>query len=387
VHLGARRRPVDFALQPVHSRFRRLEQHPMLEDMVARARRGEGQFAYEHRIVISDGSLKYIHLVGHTVHGANGRLEYIGAAQDVTQRRLAEEQLRERELNLRRITETIPGMLWSATPAGEVDYCNRPWLEFAAMTEEQAKGWGWATAIYPNDRDGLIESWHSSLASGIPLDLEARMRRFDGAYRWFLFRANPLRDESGNIIKWYGTNTDIEDRRRGEDALRASELSWRQIIDNVPGFVHTTSAIGEVEFISRQTIEYFGKTKEELKDWSRLDIVHPDDLPHLARLLDDPQGHVVVAGRHGVEVIERPVELAQLRPAEVAAHGRVVSPVGEQEVACPQKVGCSAHRGIILLMPRERTLAAHSSPPRTRGANTIRLPEVHETNETKMASR
>ena len=243
---------------------------PMLEDMVARARRGEGQFAYEHRIVISDGSIKYIHLVGHTVHDANGRLEYIGAAQDVTQRRLAEEQLRERELNLRRITQTIPGMLWSATPEGEVDYCNRPWLEFAAMTEEQAKGWGWATAIYPDDRDGLIESWHSSLASGIPLDLEARMRRFDGAYRWFLFRANPLRDESGNIIKWYGTNIDIEDRKRGEDALRASELSWRQIIDNIPGFVHTTSAMGEVEFISRQTIEYFGKTREELKDWSRL---------------------------------------------------------------------------------------------------------------------
>ena len=94
--------------------------------MVARARRGEGHFAYEHRIVIPDGSIKYIHLVGHTVRDASGRLEYIGAAQDVTQRRLAEEQLRERELNLRRITQTIPGMLWSATPEGEVDYCNHP---------------------------------------------------------------------------------------------------------------------------------------------------------------------------------------------------------------------------------------------------------------------
>jgi PAS domain S-box-containing protein len=257
------------------------EDLPMLEDMVARARRGEGTFAYEHRIVTPDGSIKYIHLVGHTVRDANGRLEYIGAAQDVTQRRLAEEQLRDRELNLRRVTQIIPGMLWSATPEGEVDYCNRPWLEFAAMTEEQAKGWGWATAIYPDDRNGLIESWHSSLASGIPLDMEARVRRFDGAYRWFLFRANPLRDESGNIIKWYGTNIDIEDRKRGEEALRASELSWRQIIDNIPGFVHTTSAMGEVEFLNQQLLEYFGKSSEELKDWSRLDIVHPDDLPRV----------------------------------------------------------------------------------------------------------
>jgi PAS domain S-box-containing protein len=255
------------------------EDVPMLEDMVARARRGESQFAYEHRIVMPEGSIKYIHLAGHTVRGGNGRLEYIGAAQDVTQRRLAEEQRRERELNLRRITQTIPGMLWSATPEGEVDYCNRPWLEFAAMTAEQAKGWGWATAIYPDDRDRLIESWHSSLTSGTPFDAEARMRRFDGAYRWFLFRANPLRDECGKIIKWYGTNVDIEDRKRREEALEASELSWRQIIDNIPGFVSALSATGEVEFINRQTLEYFGTTNEEFKDWTRLGIVHPDDLP------------------------------------------------------------------------------------------------------------
>jgi PAS domain S-box-containing protein len=116
----------------------------------------------------------------------------------------------EHELNLSVITQTIPGMLWTATHEGEVDYCNRPWLDFAAMTAEQAKGWGWATAIYPDDRDGLIECWNSCLASGTPFDVEARMRRYDGAYRWFLFRANPLRNESGKIVKWYGTNIDIE---------------------------------------------------------------------------------------------------------------------------------------------------------------------------------
>jgi PAS domain S-box-containing protein len=257
------------------------EDVPLLADMMARAQRGEADFEYEHRIVIPDGSIKYIHLVGHLVRDANGRPEYRGAAQDVTQRRLAEERLRERELNLRRITQTIPGMLWSATPEGEVDYCNRPWLEFAAMSEDQAKGWGWTCVLFPDDRAGMIESWRASLASGRPLDAEARMRRFDGTYRWFLFRANPLRDESETIIKWYGTNTDIEDRKRREEALRASELSWRQIIDNIPAFVHTTSAAGEVEFLNRQLLEYFGKSEEELKDWSRNGVVHPDDLPRV----------------------------------------------------------------------------------------------------------
>jgi PAS domain S-box-containing protein len=170
-------------------------------------------------------------------------------------------------------------MLWCATPEGAVDYCNHPWLDFASMTAEQAKGWGWAAAIYPEDRDGLLECWRSCLASGTPFDMEARMRRFDGAYRWFIFRANPLQDESGKILRWFGTNIEIEDRKRREEVLQAAELSWRQIIDSVPGFVYALSATGEPEFINRRTLEYFGKSKEELKDWSRLGIVHPDDLP------------------------------------------------------------------------------------------------------------
>jgi PAS domain S-box-containing protein len=103
----------------------------------------------------------------------------------------------------------------------------------------------------------------------------------DGAYRWFLFRANPLRDEAGNIFKWCGTNIDIEDRRRGEEDLRARELSWRQIVDNIPGLIATMGALGEVEFLNRQTLEYFGKTGEALKNWSLIGVVHPDDLPRV----------------------------------------------------------------------------------------------------------
>ena len=118
----------------------------------------------------------------------------------------------------------------------------------------------------------------AALALSSTIGAEARMRRFDGAYRWFLFRANPLRDDSGNIVKWYGTNIDIEDRRRGEEALRASELSWRQVVDNIPGLVATMGAMGEVEFLNRQTLEYFGRASEDLKNWALIGAVHPDDL-------------------------------------------------------------------------------------------------------------
>ena len=110
------------------------------------------------------------------------------------------------------------------------------------------------TAIYPDDRDSLIERWYSSLASGRPFDVEARIRRFDGAYRWFLFRANPLRSESGRIVAWYGTNIDIEDRKRAEELLQARELTWRQIVDNIPGLVHTTTATGELWLENRNGV-------------------------------------------------------------------------------------------------------------------------------------
>jgi PAS domain-containing protein len=117
------------------------------------------------------------------------------------------------------------------------------------------------------------------LASGEPGEIEARLRRWDGTYRWFLIRAEPFRDESGTVVRWYGTSTDIEDRKRGEDALRESEQSFRLILDGIAGLVAIMSATGEIEVVNRQVLEYFGKTTEQLKGWSTGNEVHPDDLP------------------------------------------------------------------------------------------------------------
>jgi PAS domain S-box-containing protein len=193
----------------------------------------------------------------------------------------AEEALRSSERNLVALVNTIPTAAWTTRPDGYCDFLNQVWLDHAGMDAEQAQGWGWTEAIHPNDRPKLVEVWQSCLASGIPIDTEARIRRFDGSYRWFLIRGNPLKDERDNILKWYGTCVDVEDRKRGEEALHASELSWRQIVDNIPGLVATTRAMGEIEFLNRQTLEYFGKTGEELKNWALIDAVHPDDLPRV----------------------------------------------------------------------------------------------------------
>jgi PAS domain S-box-containing protein len=123
-------------------------------------------------------------------------------------------QVRRESRKLREVVETIPAYVWSAEPDGSVDFVNRRWLEFSGLSPDQARGWGWADALHPEDRGGLIESWRTAVASGNPMDSEARMRDAGGQYRWLAFRAVPLRNGSGRIVKWYGKTTDIENEKR-----------------------------------------------------------------------------------------------------------------------------------------------------------------------------
>ena len=109
--------------------------------------------------------------------------------------------------------------------------------------------------------------------------MEARLRRFDGEYRWFVFRTRPLVDASGQIVKWCGINTDIEDHRRSEEAQRTREEHYRSIADSIPALIAFMTPTGEVESVNRHVLEYFGTTLEELKGWTTGDAVHPDDLP------------------------------------------------------------------------------------------------------------
>jgi len=253
----------------------------ILQQVIQRASRDTVPFDVEHRLLLPNGAVKYLRVVGRPSADQGQRHQFVGAVTDITDRKRTEEALAASERNLATIINTIPTAAWTTRPDGYCDFLNQRWLDYAGMTAEQAQGWGWEAAIHSDDVKGLVEYWQSCLASGMPVEAEARLRRFDGAHRWFLFRANPLRDESGKVIKWYGTNIDIEDRKRGEEALRASELSWRQIADSIPGLVATTGAMGEVEFLNRQTLEYFGKTNEELKNWALIGTIHPDDLPHV----------------------------------------------------------------------------------------------------------
>jgi PAS domain S-box-containing protein len=205
---------------------------------------------YEARLRRFDGVYRWFQVRGFQARDRTGGVgRWYLLITDIYEQTRAEDAVRTSERTLKLIIDTIPAVAWSARADGSADFFNRHYLDYVGLSAEQVKDWGWMAAIHPDDLAGLAAAWQRIIASEGPGEAEARFRRFDGAHRWFLFRANPLRDESGKVVKWYGTNIDIEDRKRGEESLRATEMSWRQIVDNIPGFVVTTAPGGEVEFL------------------------------------------------------------------------------------------------------------------------------------------
>src|SRR5258708_5234020 len=150
-------------------------------------------------------------------------------AKDLTEGTRIKEALRRSEEYLRLTIDTIPTFAWCNRPDGSNEFLNQRWLDYTGLSIEAARDWGWKVAIHPEDLSRLLNVWHKLLASGEPGELEARLRRFDGVYRWFLFRAEPLFDATGNIVKWYGTNTDIDDRKWAE-AVRGAENKILELI-------------------------------------------------------------------------------------------------------------------------------------------------------------
>jgi PAS domain S-box-containing protein len=253
-----------------------------LIELFARSIKSGTPYESEQRLRRWDGVYRWFQARAFPQCDASGQVvRWCLLLTDIDERKRAEDALRASERNLQLIIDTLPALIWSARADGSAEFFSRHYLDYTGLSAEQARGWNWTSAVHPDDLESLGTAWQSILASAAPGEAEARLRRFDGSYRWFLFRANPLRDESGNIVRWYGANLDIDDRKHGEEALHEREVSWRQIVDNIPGFVVTMGPLGEVEFLNRQTLEYFGKTTEELKDWALIDVVHSDDLPRI----------------------------------------------------------------------------------------------------------
>jgi len=171
--------------------------------------------------------------------------------------------------------DKIPTLAWSCRPDGTTEFLNQRWLDYTGLSLEASLGWGWKVAIHPDDLEKLMNTWLRVLASGEPGDEEARLRRFDGEYRWFLFRAVPVRDEQGKLVRWYGTNTDIE-------GLKRAEAELRRIVDLIPQIIFVIRPDGVPLYANQVAHDYTGITPAELPRTgfgSRLS--HPEDVERL----------------------------------------------------------------------------------------------------------
>jgi len=182
---------------------------------------------------------------------------------------------------LRAVLDVIPALVWLAAPDGGVVYSSRRWLEYTGLPAEQAVGCAWTTVVHQEDINGLTAYWQTALDSGTPGELEVRLRRFDGQYRWFLFCATPLRDSSGMVTGWCGTNIDIDNQKRAEDLQRSRERHLSAILDNIPAMVAIHNVSGELELYNRAARDFHGPCVADPKQWKISDVVHPDDLPAL----------------------------------------------------------------------------------------------------------
>jgi len=178
---------------------------------------------------------------------------------------------------LHRAVDTTPAIIHTARPDGYLDYFNRGWLEFFGKSLEEVCGWRWTESIHPDDVDGIVQKWRAALASGEPFEAEARVRRADGTYRALLHRKAPLHDEHGNIVKWFGSSIDIEDRKRAEEKVREQETELRQILDLAPQQVFVFGPDTRLVYANQVALEYFGVGLEQLQAESRINFVHPDD--------------------------------------------------------------------------------------------------------------
>jgi len=183
---------------------------------------------------------------------------------------------------VRKILDTIPTFASCNLPDGSNEFLNQRWHDYTGLSPEEARGRGWRVAVHPEDLQKVLDTFRALRVSGESREIEHRLRRHDGAYRWFLFRIEPLRDELGNIVRWYATNTDIENLKRTEEKLRQDEREIRQITDAIPVTIVIQRPDGTPIYANQAVLDYSGFTMEDVvaSDF-RARLFHPEDLERL----------------------------------------------------------------------------------------------------------
>jgi PAS domain S-box-containing protein len=222
---------IELIMQRTHS-----EDRPAVRQLIERISRERKEFDFEHRLLMPDGSVKYLRVIGSPSDNEDGCFEFVGAVTDITERKRAEERVRQSEKELRQLVDFTPQHVTVMGPDRRRLYNNHAALDYHGLTLEE-----WQTAdpdrlFHPQDWERLTREVYSKFLSGSSLDIEVRLRRRDGQYRWFLIRYNPTLDELGRPTRWYAAATDIEDRKHAEQRLQDENVALREEIDRASMF-------------------------------------------------------------------------------------------------------------------------------------------------------
>ena len=224
-----------------------------VQQIVERASRDATDLDFEHRLLFPDGAVKHVHVMAHPVSDESGTIEYIGAVSDITATKLAEEKIEQSERELRRIVELIPQIVIVIGPGGTPLYANRVMLDYAGVSPDQVPFVGFGGRLsHPEDLEKLHAIRQESLDQGAPFQLEQRMLGKDGLFRWFLFRYNPLKDHTGNVVRWYVTATDIHERKQTEERIQKENLALREEIDHSSMFEEIVGSSGALRKVLAQ---------------------------------------------------------------------------------------------------------------------------------------
>jgi PAS domain S-box-containing protein len=271
--------PIDLAAlrQKIHPEDREL-----LSRALDEALGGGTRYDIEYRLLRPTGEVRIVHSNGDVKRDASGRPhKMFGTVQDITDRKRAEEALQESEKSFRLIVDGIAGLVAIMTAEGQVEFVNSQVLEYFGKTLEDLKGWSTSDAVHPDDLPNAVAAWMHSVETGDPYDVDHRLRRFDGAYRWFRSRGLSLRDAEGRIIRWYNLLTDIDDRKRWEEKLRRSEayLSEAQKLSHTGSWAWHSADRRMGMHLSEEWYRIYGfDPAEGVPTWEEyLERVHPED--------------------------------------------------------------------------------------------------------------
>src|SRR5277367_4036159 len=307
-------------LPPLETFFQRIlpEERAAVQEQFDRAIRDKADFELDLRFVHPITGIRTIHSVSHAVLDQRGESrEIVGTVIDITDRKRAEDEqrhaeavIREQEAELRQVVDTIPAIVWSTLPDGSNTYVNKRFVEYSGSSGEQMAGSGWKALIHPDDLERHADKWMEAVATGKPLENEVRSLRLDGQYRWQLDRGVPLRDKDGNIVKWYGVTTDIEDRKRAEEALgilsrdlqeNTAKLEEAQRVAHV-GYWEWDLRTDHVTW-SDETFRIYGLHPQEspIELATIRESIHPEDREFVFRKAAEAiQGEVRVDAEHRI---------------------------------------------------------------------------------------